>query len=86
MYKKRNDRETVLNGSEAEGVQREQKIVEVPKPQTYHTYCQICMVNYEDFDEHVASAGHGTRAKNQAQIPMIDDIINTLNEEKRWLS
>ena len=44
------------------------------------------MVNYEDFDEHVASLGHSTRAKNQVQIPMIDDIINQLNDEKRWLS
>ena len=72
--------------SETEGAQREHKEVEVPKPQTYHTYCQICMVNYEDYDEHVQNSSHITRAKNQIQIPQIDELITELNQERRWES
>ena len=53
MYDKRNQKEQILNMSETEGAQREHRVIEIPKPQTYHTYCQICMVNYEDYDEHV---------------------------------
>lgn len=61
-------------------------IIPVPKPQSHHNYCQVCLNNYENFEEHVSCESHLIRAKNQAQLSAIDDIIGTLNEKKSWLT
>ena len=71
--------------SESEGVYREAgNIITMPKPQTYHTYCQICMNNYEDFELHIKTDKHARNAKGQNQLRDIDEIISTLNHEQRW--
>jgi len=43
------------------------------------------MTNYEGFDDHIKSETHLKRAKNQAHLAKVDDIIATLNLEERWL-
>ena len=72
----------IKQGSEMEGVLREEMYnIPIPRPQVYHTYCQICNCQYDNFDEHIATDSHLRRAKNQAQIGGIDDLISQLNTE-----
>jgi hypothetical protein len=48
-----------------EGVIREEmNEIPIPRPQVYHTYCQICNAQYDNFDEHIATDSHLRRAKN----------------------
>ena len=70
----------VKTGCLSEGVFREDlSHIPVPRPQSYHTYCQVCNEMYVDFEQHVAQESHKTRAKNQAHISDIDDVIAQLN-------
>ena len=67
IYTKGNGRAKIFQMSESEGVFREAgNIITMPKPQTYHTYCQICMNNYEDFETHIKTEKHNRQAKIQA--------------------
>ena len=60
-------------------------VITIPKPQSYHNYCQVCMCIYENFEEHVTGESHLIRAKNQVYLTKIDDIINQLNCDEPWI-
>ena len=87
IYEKQNRRATIILGSESEGIFHENLPmgeIPIPKPQSYHTYCQICNLQYDDFETHILTESHLKRAKNQPQIVSIDDMINEMNVQKKW--
>ena len=72
--------------SETEGVTRDPlSFIPMPKPQTYHTYCQICNLNYEHFDEHIKSDSYLRKARRYPNLAQIDDLIKDMETETKWL-
>ena len=54
VYRKDLKRSFIKQGDLSEGVYREDlDYIPVPQPQNYHNYCQICTVNYDNFDKHI---------------------------------
>lgn len=69
LHAKQVNRSSIMLGSETEGIFREKipmEEIEVPRPQANHCFCQICAVQFEDFDQHIQTESHLRRAKNQA--------------------
>lgn len=86
VYRKDLKRSFIKQGDLTEGVFREDlDYIPLPQPQNYHNYCQICSVNYENYEAHIKSDFHQRKSRNQAQHADIDNIIDELNHEKRWL-
>lgn len=85
LYEKEQRKKKIRQASEAEGVFHE-VIHEFPIPQpcSYHSYCQVCMKNYEDFETHVTSHSHLHRARKQGNLLDIDDLISEMNVKERW--
>ena len=60
--------------------------IPVPQPQNYHNYCQICVCTYENYEQHILTDVHMNKSRNQAQLADIDNIIEELEQDKRWNS